>query len=930
MVFGRIRSGDGARTAGPQAAAVPDRARGQAALGERRLLALTEALAVGFPDRVFGSAQGEQAAAWIADRMKRLGLLPGCGNGYLQAFECPIGEERWTGFNVAGLLPGTDPKLKDEFVIVAAHHDSQQGTRQGANDNATGCAVVLAVAEALAASPPRRSVLFVTFDGEESVQHAKKVHPGRRGSRAYAARPLVPLSRTALMVNLDMVGQVHLESGPRSDVHQWSSKDALARQVLARANAALRPDERPVDGYPEQHPQAQMFTTDAEPLYRVGVPVVNFLSGRDLDNHATEDAMPRVIPERIEQYARLAHRVTVEAADHPESLSSLGIAPGGLMPSYSLIRAHKAAGLAVTDEERLRLDELAARLPRLKLAAHALVQALARPELSARAGMDLAALARAHGTLACEAALHEVRSTRAATVVASHELPKGELHARKEAMSRLEALGGIEDVLAGAIYLEKLSKKQSYYLQRIPERLADLSRGARRLGLEGRLEGVVQEKDLAAFAPTVSAERAVVLAKESLADLGRAVGIAVSALLDPERAAREERPVNAADLAALHRAAGRPSIEGRAPAEQALLRATLESQLLGLKGSGPSWLARFAAKNALTDFAAAASALRLEDGLARTLGQAGEQLRAAVRSGDTGAISAALPMFYGPLLEHAFGAPQAGTTADTLRELSRPGALAERLAAPAVASGSSGAGGAPGALTALVRAALELSRLYDAASGALLPGASLADVKASLEDVIDAARAHGSRGGAELATELAVWPTWVEPFLALEGVAGTQARERLRAVDELKARLAPLWAEAAGGLSPRLELGPELRASPRAAAKALEKRIVNAERLEQRDRLAELARERVAPYALAEEALLALSEQPSPLAEGALRDAVRALGAQLGEADIKGLRASLESLTRLHALEDAQLGRKDRGGPLGVLGVRLLQQREEA
>ncbi|CAN0577445.1 unnamed protein product, partial [Laminaria digitata] len=71
-----------------------------------------------------------------------------------------------------------------------------------------------------------------------------------------------------------------------------------------------------------------MFSTDAEPLYRLGIPTVNFLSGRDLDNHAPEDDMTRIIPERIAQYAKLAHECTVQAANHAESVQQMGITPG--------------------------------------------------------------------------------------------------------------------------------------------------------------------------------------------------------------------------------------------------------------------------------------------------------------------------------------------------------------------------------------------------------------------------------------------------------------------------------------------------------------------------------------------------------------------------------------------------------------------------
>jgi len=108
--------------------------------------------------------------------------------------------------NVIGLLPGSDPKLADTYVLVTAHYDGQ-GTRPGpdrvwnsANDNGSGTVTVIELAAALAATGkhPRRSVVFIAFHGEES---------GLVGARYYAERPAVPLEKTVAGVNIEMVGR---------------------------------------------------------------------------------------------------------------------------------------------------------------------------------------------------------------------------------------------------------------------------------------------------------------------------------------------------------------------------------------------------------------------------------------------------------------------------------------------------------------------------------------------------------------------------------------------------------------------------------------------------------------------------------------------------------------------------------------------------
>ncbi len=108
--------------------------------------------------------------------------------------------------NVIGVLPGSDAKLADTYVLVTAHYDGQ-GTRPGpdrvwnsANDNGSGTVTVIELAAALAATGkhPRRSVVFIAFHGEES---------GLVGARFYAEHPAVPLEKTVAGINIEMVGR---------------------------------------------------------------------------------------------------------------------------------------------------------------------------------------------------------------------------------------------------------------------------------------------------------------------------------------------------------------------------------------------------------------------------------------------------------------------------------------------------------------------------------------------------------------------------------------------------------------------------------------------------------------------------------------------------------------------------------------------------
>ncbi len=154
----------------------------------------------------FGGRRGVGAAKsafYVANELKHLGLEPLFGKSFIQAMP-----DRATGGtlgrNVGAKLVGSDPRLKEEWVIVSAHFDHLGGRGQeyypGADDNASGTAMMLEVARCFAQerSRPLRSIMFVGFDREED---------GLWGSRYFADHPPVPLDRVKLFVTADMIGR---------------------------------------------------------------------------------------------------------------------------------------------------------------------------------------------------------------------------------------------------------------------------------------------------------------------------------------------------------------------------------------------------------------------------------------------------------------------------------------------------------------------------------------------------------------------------------------------------------------------------------------------------------------------------------------------------------------------------------------------------
>ena len=174
--------------------------------------------------------------------------------------------------NVAALVPGSDPKLKDQVVIYTAHWDhlgvgdpvKGDAIYNGAVDNATGCGILLELARAWAALPekPRRSALFLAVTGEEG---------GLRGSEYYAQHPLFPPAQTAVDLNYDAIfpwGRVQdvvVNGADRTSAY------SIVQATARRLNLAISPDSEPEQG--------SYFRSDHFSFAHVGIPAFSIDTG---------------------------------------------------------------------------------------------------------------------------------------------------------------------------------------------------------------------------------------------------------------------------------------------------------------------------------------------------------------------------------------------------------------------------------------------------------------------------------------------------------------------------------------------------------------------------------------------------------------------------------------------------------------------------
>ena len=186
--------------------------------------------------------------------------------------------------NVVGVLEGSDPRLKNEYVVYSAHWDhlgigapNKNGDTiyNGALDNASGVACVLAIAETLAklspAQRPRRSSLFLFPTGEEQ---------GLLGAEWYSQHPVVPLAKTAANVNLDSMNVLGVTRDFIPLGAERSSLKAVVEAVAREKGLRVSTDSRPEQG--------SFYRSDHFPFAKVGVPSISLKEGNDYVGHTKE------------------------------------------------------------------------------------------------------------------------------------------------------------------------------------------------------------------------------------------------------------------------------------------------------------------------------------------------------------------------------------------------------------------------------------------------------------------------------------------------------------------------------------------------------------------------------------------------------------------------------------------------------------------
>ena len=264
--------------------------------------------------RLTGTAGNDSAAAFIVRRYKSLKL-----EGTLQRFNARPPAHAgtvppsWPTQNVFAILPGRDPALRGQYVVVGAHFDHlgtasdnaldptvKGAVRLGADDNASGTAAVLELARLFAVSPPRRSVLFANFSGEEE---------GLLGSSYFVENSPVSLDSVGAMVNFDMVGRLRND---RLIVFGVATATEF-QKILDSANA-IRPLRVAAQG-------DGFGPSDHSSFYAKNIPVLHFFTDAHEQYHRATDVPATINAAGEARVVAFAERVIRDIADRPARLT---------------------------------------------------------------------------------------------------------------------------------------------------------------------------------------------------------------------------------------------------------------------------------------------------------------------------------------------------------------------------------------------------------------------------------------------------------------------------------------------------------------------------------------------------------------------------------------------------------------------------------
>lgn len=206
-------------------------------------------------------------------------------------------------YNVIAVAPGTDPAVQKEVITVGAHLDHLgrigDNIYNGANDDASGCVIMLEAAKAVVKNPLKRPVLFAAFTGEEV---------GLIGSRHFVNHPPIPLDHILLNINIEQIG-----SKSRTFPGVWAIGSKQFKNSFYKSGHLFNKPELKYDSISKV--VEYIYDTDTENFYRKKIPSVILGSGGFTERHTPQDEIALIDFEHLHKSAHLLHAFIRELAD---------------------------------------------------------------------------------------------------------------------------------------------------------------------------------------------------------------------------------------------------------------------------------------------------------------------------------------------------------------------------------------------------------------------------------------------------------------------------------------------------------------------------------------------------------------------------------------------------------------------------------------
>ena len=270
-----------------------------------------------YKGRELGTPELDEAATYIAKQFQQIGLLPGGDSGsFFQTWQQDVGLPKGniTLRNVVGILPGTNPQLAGQSLVIGAHYDhlgtgwpdvraAHQGKiHHGADDNASGIAVMLELARQIVPKwQPERTVIFVAFTGEEA---------GLLGSKQYLRdSDRYPAEKIIAMLNLDTVGR--LENNPVTVFGTGTARELV--HIFRGASF--------VTGIPVNAVQDDFGSSDQAAFIQAGIPAVQLFASAHEDYHAPGDTADKIDTAGLVKVAAILKEASEYLANRIEPLT---------------------------------------------------------------------------------------------------------------------------------------------------------------------------------------------------------------------------------------------------------------------------------------------------------------------------------------------------------------------------------------------------------------------------------------------------------------------------------------------------------------------------------------------------------------------------------------------------------------------------------